>query len=142
MTLFEKEQQIITWLKEYDYIKASIIYLNDSIEDIAEAGMGLQYDKDVISKTNKLSSVVENAAIVMDKLDITHKIKSMNNIIKAIDTSFMVLSDTEQSVILNRCVKDKYYYQFIHLICVSERTAVRIKREAIQKMIIVIFGIE
>ena len=142
MNLYEKEMQIIEWLKEYDVIKASISYWNESIDDICEAGMGVNYAKDVISKTNKLSSVVENAVIVMDKENITHKIKTMKNIIKAIDVGLNNLDETEKIVIMNRCVKAQYYYQFIGEICVSERTAKRIKKEALQKLIIIIFGIE
>lgn len=142
MNLYEKEMQIIQWLKEYIYIKASITYLNESIEDIVEAGMGIDYGKDVISKTNKLSSVVENAVIVMDKEDITHKIKAMKNIIKAIDVGLNNLDTTEKTVIMSRCVHGQYYYQFTNKICVSERTAKRIKREALRKMSVIIFGVD
>ena len=142
MNLYEKEQQIIRWLKEYDYIKASIVYLNESIEDIVEAGMGIQYDKDVISKTNNFSSVVENAVIKMDKDDITNTIKVNKNIITAIDAGLNKLNEIEKIVITNSCVKGQYYYQFIHMIRVSERTAKRIKKEGLKKLVIVIFGKE
>jgi len=142
MNLYEKEQQIIRWLKEYNYIKASIVYLNESIEDIVEAGMGIQYDKDVLSKTNNFSSVVENAVIKMDKEDLTNTIKVMTNIIKAVDTGLKTLDDIEKIVITNSCIKGQFYYQFIHTIRVSERTAKRIKKEGLKKLAIVIFGKE
>lgn len=130
------------WLKEYDCLKVSIQYLNESIEDIAEAGMGLAYDKDQISKTNKFSSVVENAAIQIDKLDITNKIKTMSNIVHAVDVAFEVLNETEKVVIISRCVKRQFYYQFCCKIHCSERTAKRIRKDALRKMSLVMFGEE
>ena len=142
MTLFEKEQQIITWLKEYKWIQASIKYLNETINDIAEANMGVQYDKEALSKTNKLSSVVENAVITMDKFDITYKIKVMKNIIKGLDAGLDNLNETEKNIIIHRYMKNECYYQFIGKICVSERAARRIKKEALFKLAFVIFGKE
>lgn len=142
MNLYEKEQQIIRWLKEYDYIKASIQHLNENIEDIVEAGMGIQYDKDVISKTNNFSSVVENAVIKMDKENLTNTIKVMKNIVTAVDAGLKNLSEIEKTIIINSCVKGQYYYQFIHKIKVSERSAKRIKKEGLKKLAIVIFGKE
>lgn len=140
MNLYQNEQLIIKWLKEYDYLKASIEYLNESIEDIAESGMGLAYDKDQISKTNKFSSVVENAAIQIDKLDITNKIKTMTNIVHAVDVAFEVLNETEKTIIISRCVKGQYYYQFCYKIHCSERTTKRIRKDALRKMSLVLFG--
>jgi len=142
MNLFEKEQQIIQWLREYEYLKMSIQYLNESIEDIAEAGMGLAYDKDQISKTNKFSSVVETAAIKIDKLNITTRIKTMTNVIHAIDVALKNLDEDERTVLASRCIEGQYYYQFCYKIHCSERTARRIKRIALNKMVIFIFGIE
>lgn len=142
MNQYEKEQQIIEWLQEYTSIKASIKYLNESVEDIAEAGMGICYDKEKISPTYKFSSGTENAVIRMEKADITNRIKSMCNIVKAIDNALTSLTETEKIVITNRCIKRQYYYQFCYQIGASERTAKRIKKDALKKMVIVIFGKE
>jgi len=142
LDLFQKQQQIIKWLKEYNCIKSSILYLNESIEDIVEAGMGVQYDKDVISKTNNFTSTVENAVIQMDKQDLTNTIKRMKNIIKAIDTGMKVLSDQEQEVIKKSCVENMYYYQFINGMAISTNTAKRLKKRALEKLALVIFGKE
>lgn len=142
MTEYQKEQQIIEWLYEYEARKAGIENLKEAIEDIAEGGMGINYDKDPSGSTNKFNSVVENAAIKIDKLNIGHMIKVMQNIVNNIDRALASLTDIERAVITNRCVKRKYYYQFCYQIGASERTAKRIKKEALKKMVIVIFGKE
>lgn len=140
MNTYEKELQIISWLKNYKFLQASIKYLQETIEDIAGANMGIVYDKGVVSKTNKLNSVVENAVIQMDELDITNRIKSLTNTIRAIDGALSALSEVEKAVIINRCMKGQYYYQFIGDIGYSERTAHTIKRNAIKRMVEFIFG--
>lgn len=142
MKNYQKEQRIIEWLKDYEAYKAGVENLKQSIEDIAEEGIGITYDKDPSGPTNKFSSVVENAVIKIDKLNIEHRIKVMQNIVNNIDRALASLTDVERDVIINRCIKNQYYYQFCYKICVSERTAKRIKKVALNKMSIVIFGTE
>lgn len=140
MNHYQKEQQILQWLKDYRYIKASIKYLEESINDIAENGMGISYDKVITSKTNKINSVVENAVLKIDKQEVRKNIKIMKNIITAIDTALNELDNNERTVIVKRCIENKCYYQFTHTISVSERTARRLKKESLDKMSIIIFG--
>lgn len=142
MTEYQSKQQIVEWLKEYEAIKAGIENLEQTVEDIAEEGMAINYDKEPTGSTNKFNSIVENAVIRIDKLDIERRLKVMANIINNIDRALNVLTDIEREVIINRYVKGEYYYQFCYKINVSERTARRIKEEALKKMIIVIFGKE
>jgi hypothetical protein len=136
----ENEEKLMKMLKNYDYFKSSIYYLKENINDIIEGGMGISYSNDIISKTNKINSVVEIAVIKIDKLDITKNIKSMQNTVDSIEAALNSLSELERLVINKRCIKGEYYYQFIHLACVSERTAKRIKRIALHKMAIIVFG--
>lgn len=138
--MIEQEQLVQKWLREYDGMKVNVNYLKESMEDIIEAGMGVDTTKDSICKTNKPSSIVENAAIQIGDLNITRRIKSLTNTINAIDRALASLSEVEQVVIINRCMKERYYYQFVHKICYSERTARRIKINAIKKMVSFIFG--
>lgn len=142
MTEYQKEQQIIEWLQEYEALKAGVENLKQTISDIAEEGMGINYDKDPSGPTNKFHSVVENAAIKVDKLNIEHRIKVMSNIVDNIDRALQSLNEIERTVITCRCMKGLYYYQFCYKIGASERTAKRIKKEALRKMSIVIFGKE
>jgi DNA-directed RNA polymerase specialized sigma subunit len=142
MTEYQKEQQIIEWLQDYEALKAGAENLKQAIEDIAEEGMGINYDKDPSGPTNKFHSVVENAALKVDRLNIQHRIKVMSNIVNNIDKALLSLNDIERAVITNRCMSGLYYYQFCYQIGASERTAKRIKKEALRKMSIVIFGKE
>ena len=142
MNSYQKEQQIVEWLKEYNSYKASIENLKRNIEDIAEEGLGISYSNEPIGNTNKLNSTVENASIKIDKLDIQRRIKVMTNIVNNIDRALASLNDMEKQVIEHRCINAEYYYQFCYKVGASERTAKRIKKEALIKMSIVIFGIE
>lgn len=142
MNNYQKEKKVAEWLEEYDIIKARIELLNEYIDDLAEAGMGISYDRDTISPTNAFNSKVENVIIKMDKHDILGDIKRLQNTINAIDKALGSLTEIEKTVIVNRCIERKYYYQFCYKIGASERTAKRIKKEALKKMSIVIFGKE
>lgn len=142
MNEYEKKRQIEEWLQDYGAYKARIDNLKNMIEDIAEEGMGISYDKDPSGPTNKFNSITENAVIKLDKFDIQHKVRVVTNIVNSIDKALASLTDIERTVIENRCIKSQYYYQFCYKICVSERTAKRIKKEALKKMAIVIFGKE
>lgn len=142
MNNYTRQQIIIEWLQDYNAFKASIENLEETINDIAEAGMGINYDKDPSGPTNQFSSTTENAVLKMDKEKITHKIKVMANIVNKLDRALQSLDDIEREVITNRCIKGQYYYQFCGKISVSERTAKRIKEKALRKMNIVIFGKE
>jgi DNA-directed RNA polymerase specialized sigma subunit len=140
MNSYEKQQTLIQMLRQYNYNKASITLLEESINDIVDAGMGISYSKDVISKTNKINSTVEIAVIKIDKFDLTNKIKSMKNTIKSIDAALEALSEIERIVIVKRCIEGQFYYQFIHTVCVCERTAKRIRKKALNKMSMIVFG--
>lgn len=142
MNNYQKEQQIVEWLENYNSYKAGIENLKQNIEDIAEEGMGISYDNEPVSGGNAFNSVVENAVIKMDKLEIQKRIKAMTNIVNSIDRALESLTDTERQVIINRCIKGKYYYQFTYEIGVGEKTAKRYKKEALRKMSIAIFGID
>lgn len=140
MKEYQKEQQIIEWLREYDALKAGVENLKENIEDIAEGDMGIDYSRNKISPTFKFKSDTENKALRIDKLDINHRIRVMVNLTNNIDRAMVSLTDIERSVITNRCIKGLYYYQFCYKIGASERTAKRIKKEALRKMAIVIYG--
>ena len=104
----ENEEKLIQMLKSYDYFKASIKFLEENIIDIIESGMGINYEKEKLSKTNKFSSVIEVSVIQMDKLYIPEKLKSMKNTIKSIDAAMAVLNDIERLIVEHRCIKKEY----------------------------------
>ena len=112
----------------------------ENSNDVAEEGIGISYDKEPVSPTYKFSSATENAVIRLDKLNIEKRIKAMQNTVDAVDRGMEILSDTEKAIVIARCVKNEYYYQFCYKLRMSERTAKRIKKIALQKMSIVIFG--
>lgn len=142
MTNYDKEQTIVEWLREYEAYKAGIENLKNTIIDIAEEGMGISYDKDPAGPTNKFNSIVENAVIKIDKLKIEQKIICMTKILNILDRALDSLTEAKREIIINRCMKGQYYYQFCHKLCISERSARRLKKEALQELSIAIFGAE
>jgi hypothetical protein len=142
MNQYEKEQQIVEWLKDYEAYKYGIENLKELIEDIADEGMGIDYSRDKISPTNKYNSDTENKAIRMDKLDIQKRIKSMTNVVNSVNKAMGSLTEIERLIIKYRCIENKFYYQFCYKLSLGERTARRKKKDALKKMAIVIFGEE
>lgn len=142
MTNYDKEQTIIEWLREYEAYKAGIENLRNMITDIAEEGMGISYDRDSAATTNKFNSIVENAVLKIDRLNIEQKIKSMTKILNTLDRALESLTAIKREIIINRCMKGQYYYQFCHKLSISERSARRLKKEALQELAIAIFGAE
>jgi len=96
--------------------------------------------KDALSKTNNFASTTEDAVIELSKLNTSRKIENMQIIINAVDAGLETLSLNERIVIESRCIRHEYYYQFCYKIGYSERTAKRIRKEALRKMALVIFG--
>ncbi|SHJ64592.1 hypothetical protein SAMN05444401_3559 [Clostridium amylolyticum] len=142
MNRYTQEQQIAEWLREYNSYKAGIENLTETLNDLSEEGLGINYDKDPSGPTNKFNSRVENVVIKIDKLNIKHRIKIMTNIVNSVDRALASLTDIQRKIIISRCIEGKYYYQFCYQLCISERTARRIKKEALHQMSIVIFGKE
>lgn len=136
---FEKRKQLEEWLRDYNFIKMSIENLKKDYELIKDVGSGIDISKESTGKTNKFSSEVENIVIKLNSIE--NKIKQMETLIKKIDNAIEILNNTEKEIIKNRCIENRYYYQFIHNVCISERTAKRIKSEAIRKMTIAVFGL-
>jgi len=139
MNEFEKRKQVEEWLRDYKSIKASIKNLKEEYKLLEDTISAIDPSREALSKTNKFNSEVENVLIKLNALE--DKIKRMENLINKIDSALNTLNSTEREVIKNRCIENKYYYQFTHLIYVSERTAKRIKQEALRKMVIAIFGL-
>ncbi|KYH35847.1 hypothetical protein CLTEP_02400 [Clostridium tepidiprofundi DSM 19306] len=139
MNEFKKRKQVEEWLRDYKSIKASIKNLKEEYKLLQDTSSAIDVSKEVVSKTNKFNSEVENTIIKLNELE--NRIKRMEHLINKIDRALNTLNDTEREIVINRCIENKYYYQFTHLIYVSERTAKRIKQEALRKMVIVMFGL-
>lgn len=140
MEISKNERTVIRWLQEYQSIKLNIEFLKEGISDIILAGFGNDTSKEFTSKTNKTSSVVENAYLQLHEGDLTGRINQLQSTVNAIDCAMFTLSDIEKLVIINSVMKGKFYYQYIHSIGVCERSAKKYKRVALGKMVKFIFG--
>lgn len=136
----QKFKKIEEWLRDYNSMIGGIENLKEMVKDIAEEGFGVDISKEYVQRSNSFSSVTENAVIRLSEIDINGSIRTMTNIVNSIDRALNCLTDQEKTVVVNRCIHRRYYYQFLADVCVSERTAKRLKKEGIRKMSIVIFG--
>ncbi|KZL93803.1 sigma-70 family RNA polymerase sigma factor [Clostridium magnum] len=85
---------------------------------------------------------MENTKVSVSKKEmLKSRIKHMETKMKQIDRALEILPDIEQKVIDNFYIKDKCYFQFCSELSVSERTCQRIKRRALNKIIISVYGI-
>lgn len=132
------EKQIEDWLHNYNYIKAFIKELEDEAESKITEGMGSDTSREPLSRTYKFSSTVENVVINSEKT--SEILEGNKNLIKKLDSALGLLSDIKYKVIKNRCIDNKFYYQFSYDIGLSDRSCKRIKKAAIEDMRKVIFG--
>lgn len=140
MTKEQQVKEIEKWLTHYKVIKAGIENLKEEYKLVEDCGRGIDTSQESTSKTYKFNSEVENTAI---KLCLMKKrIKHMENKINKIDKALEALSELEREIIKERYIENKYYYQFTYKLYKSESHCKKIRKKAIEKMIIAIFGID
>lgn len=138
MTKEQQVKEIEKWLTHYKVIKAGIENLKEEYKLVEDCGRGIDTSQESTSKTYKFNSEVENTAI---KLCLMKKrIKHMENKINKIDKALEALSELEREIIKERYIENKYYYQFTYKLYKSERQCKRIRKKALEKMCIAIWG--
>lgn len=138
MTKEQQIKEIEKWLTHYKVIKAGIENLKEEYKLIEDCGRGIDTSQEATSKTYKFNSEVENIAIKLCLME--KRIKHMENKINKINKALEALSDLEREIIEEKYIENKYYYQFTYKLYKSERQCKRIRKEALEKMSIAIWG--
>lgn len=142
--------QVEGTLYNYKIIKASIennkLKLeNLELEDPEDGMSGISYGEPS-SKTNKISSVVESAAIRnMERKEIAKKelgkaIRKETNRLKIIDNALTGLSDIEKNIIAMFYIEDKTWLEVAEEINYSQSWCQELRCMAMEKILLIING--
>lgn len=131
-------------LKNYKMMKIRIENLTQDIEYIKEDVelKGISYDGISTSPTNEIKSIVENTVLSnVEKVEyLEHNIKREKSKIDKIDRALEGLEDIEKTVVIEKYINAKQWWQVASKVCYSESYARAIRRNAINKLVKGIYG--
>lgn len=136
---FDKINEVESFLYNYKSIKLAIENLRMELDTTDETVIGAIDYKESTGKTNKFNSSVENNFMKKELLE--SRIEHMETKIKQIDKALAILPDIEREIINYRYIEGKNYYEFTYKVYKSERQCRRIKDRALEKIVVVFFGI-
>lgn len=135
---FDKINDVESWLANYKSIIVSIENLKEELRVAREYNITAATTEGG-SKTNKFNSSVENSIQRAEELQ--NKIIFMENKISQINRALGSLSEIEREIINNFYIEGKRYFEFTHKVYKAERTCKDIKKRALNKIIVAMFGI-
>lgn len=131
-------------LYNYKMFEISIKNMQQEIEFLKseDGGRGIAYDSIPISPTNKFSSSTEDIALsVTEKIDyLEHSIRRMNAKLESIDKAMEGLTEAEKDIIRKKYMLGKQWYVIAYEVSYNERWCKELRKRAISKMTIGIFG--
>ena len=131
-------------LYNYKMLKISIENLNKEIELIKnnDGVTGINYDTIPTSSTNVISSITENTALSnTEKVDfLEHNIKRIENKVERIERAMQGLTEVERQIVQSKYIEGKQWYIVAYKVSYSERQCRNIRRTAIEKIALGIFG--
>lgn len=130
-------------LYEYNMLKISIENMEEEIKFIEEdIGVGgIDYESPS-SNTNKISSTTESTVLGrMEKIEyLEQQIEKHARQIEKINRTIKGLTETQKQVIVERYINGKQWYEVAGVVFRGERQCRTIRTEAINKMIVGIYG--
>ena len=131
-------------LYNYKMMKISIENMKREIEYLSENdGMsGISYDGISTSPTNECKSATENTALAnIEKIHYLERMIQRATLkIESIDRALEGLDKTERAVIEEKYINNKQWWQVSSVVCYGERHCRNIRRVAIEKIIVGIYG--
>ncbi|AYO30819.1 hypothetical protein D2962_09525 [Biomaibacter acetigenes] len=131
------------FLYNYNSLKASIENMKQEIEgmDYREIS-AINYDKEPTSKTYAFYSITEEAGVrAADKKRLLEqRIKATEGKIERIDRAIEALNDTERQIITERYINGKQWWQIAYSVRINERWCREIRKRAVTKIAIGLFG--
>lgn len=140
----DKYRKVEKLLYNYKMLQISIKNMQEEIEFIKnDYGIqGISYDGISTSPTNKFSSSVENTAL--SNSEKIHSLECQINImqrdIEKVDRTLKGLTELERSVITEKYINSKQWWQVGSKVRFSERHCRNIRKQAINKLVIGVFG--
>lgn len=136
---FDKINEVESFLYNYKSIKLAVENLKMELDIMDETVISAIQYKECIGRTNKFNSDVENKLMRKELLE--ERIRHMENKIKQIDRALEILPEIEREIINYRYIEGQNYYEFTYKVYKSERQCRRIKDRALEKIVVVFFGI-
>lgn len=131
-------------LYNYKMLQISIKNMEEEIKFIeGETGVGgIDYGEPATSKTNKNSSITESTALgkLEEKEYLEQQIERHKRDLEKIDRTMKGLTDTQQKVIEHKYIHGKQWWEVAGVVCYSERWCKEIRTQAINKLVVGIYG--
>ena len=131
------------FLYNYNSLKASIENMKQEIEEMDYREISaIDYEKEPTSETYAFHSATEESAIyaVERKNLLEKRIKITESKLERIDRAIEALNDTERQVIIERYINGKQWWQVAYSVKFNERWCKEIRRRAVEKIAIGLFG--
>lgn len=140
----DKYTKVEKLLSNYKMYKISIENLEIEIEYLKEedGSKGIGYDNINTSPTNKTSDIVADTVLsVSEKIHYLEKrIEGNKRKIESIDKAMEGLEDIENQVLVEKYINSKQWWQVASTVRFSESWCKQIRKRAIDKLIIGIYG--
>lgn len=125
-------------------MKISIENLEQEITYVKEDTemKGISYDGISTSPTNEIKSIVESTVLAnIEKIEyLEHMIKRHKINIEKLEKALEGLEDVEGTVVVEKYINAKQWWQVAGIVRYSERHCKNIRKRAIDKMIVGIYG--
>ena len=124
--------------------KINIENLKQEIEYVKEDTemKGISYDGVSTSPTNEIKSIVESTVLGnMEKIEyLEHLIKRHQVDLDKLERSLEALEEIERTIVIEKYINAKQWWQVASMVRFSETHARRIRKQAINKLKIGIYG--
>lgn len=131
------------FLYNYNSLKASIENMKQEIEEMDYREISaVNYENETTGETYAFHSTTEEAAVyTADKKSLLEqRIKTTEGKIERIDRAIKALNDTERQIITERYINGKQWWQVAYIVKFNERWCKEIRRRAVEKIAIGLFG--
>ena len=139
-----KYKKVEKLLSKYKMLNINIENMKAEIEFLKneDGQKGLNYDAISTSPTNEFKSATENTALanVEKAFYLERQIQKATLEIESVDRALEGLTHTERIVMVEKYIENKQWWQVASKACYSERHCKRIRMEAINRMIIGMYG--
>ncbi|MCQ4921873.1 hypothetical protein NE686_02135 [Tissierella carlieri] len=140
----DKYKAVEKLLYNYKMSEISIENMKEEIKRLErEDGLtAINYDSVKISPTFKISSSTESTMLsILEKIDyLRHSIERISEKLESIDRAMEGLNEVERLVIEKRYIEGLQWWQVAHLVKYSEVHSKRIRKKAINKLVVGLYG--
>lgn len=140
----DKYAKVEDLLKNYKMVKINIKNIEQEIE-FAKGNIGLKgisYDGISTSPTNEVKSSVESTVLsIQEEVHFLERnIERLVMQLDKIDRALEGLEEVERTVVIEKYINSKQWWQVASKVCYSERWCKNLRSRAIRKMAVGIYG--